>query len=105
MATKPNERTTYKAKVTGRHAVTLPAKLCRELAIENGDTVEFEVTGNHAVVRKVEAFDPRSLRGILADDFRDWDDIVSFIEEERASWERPWDRDLFPPGEPTGPAE
>ena len=99
------QKTTYLAKVTGRHAVTLPAKLCRTLAIENGDMVEFEVIGNQAVVRKVEPFDPSSLRGILAEDFRDWDDIVSFIEEERAGWERPWDRDLFPPDESTEPTK
>lgn len=104
MVAKQEPKTTYKAKVTGRHAVTLPAKMCRALGIENGDTVEFELTGDHAVVRRAETaqpFDPRSLRGILAEDFRDWDDIVSFIEEERAAWERPWDRDLFPPTEPT----
>lgn len=101
VAKQEQQKTTYKAKVTGRHAVTLPAKLCRTLNIENGDTVEFELDGDHAVVRKVEAFDPRSLRGILRPYFRDWDDIVSFIEEERAGWERPWDRDLLPPVEPT----
>ena len=101
MVTKQQDAITYKAKVTGRHAVTLPAKLCRTLGIENGDTVEFEVDGDHAVVRKSETFDPRSLRGILADDFRDWDDIVAFIEEERSSWERPWDRDLSPAAKPT----
>lgn len=101
MVAKHEQKTTYRAKVTGRHAVTLPAKLCRTLGIENGDTVEFEVTGNQAVVRKVEAFDPRSLRGILKPYFRDWDDIVAFIEEERASWQRPWDCDELPPAEPT----
>lgn len=100
MVAEPKQKTTYKAKVTGRHAVTLPAKLCRTLGIENGDTVEFEVDGDHAVVRKIETFDPRSLRGILKPYFRDWDDIVAFIEEEREGWERPWDSDLFPPAEP-----
>ena len=88
MVAKHEQKTTYKAKVTGRHAVTLPAKLCRELGIENGDTVEFQVTGRQAVIRKAEAFDPRSLRGILADDFHSWEDIVEFIETERAGWDR-----------------
>ena len=88
MVAKQEPKTTYKAKVTGRHAVTLPAKLCRTLAIENGDTVEFEVTGNQAVVRKVEPFDPSSLRGILADDFPTWQSIVDYIETERAAWDR-----------------
>jgi len=103
MVAEQEPNTTYKAKVTGRHAVTLPAKVCRTLGIENGDTVEFEVNGNQAVVRKVEPFDPSSVRGILAEDFQDWHDIVTFIEEERAGWERPWDRDLFPPEESTEP--
>ena len=88
MVAKQEQKTTYTAKVTGRHAVTLPAKLCRTLAIENGDTVEFEVTGNQAVVRKVETFDPTSLRGIWADDFPTWESITRYIDEERASWER-----------------
>ena len=88
MVAKQGPKTTYRAKVTGRHAVTLPAKLCRELGIENGDTVEFEVTGSHAVVRKSEAFNPSSLRGIWADDFPTWESITRFVDEERASWER-----------------
>ncbi len=32
---------TYQAKVTGRHAVTLPAELCRALGGENGDMIQF----------------------------------------------------------------
>ena len=96
MAVKQEQTTTFKAKVTGRHAVTLPAKLCRSLGIENGDTVEFEVTGNQAVVRKVGTVDANDLRGMLKPYFRDWDDIVAFIEEERSSWQRPDDIDSAP---------
>ena len=88
MVAKQGQKTTYKAKVTGRHAVTLPAKMCRALGIENGDTVEFEVDGNHAVVRKAEVFDPSSLRGIWADDFPTWKSIVDYVETERAAWDR-----------------
>jgi len=89
MVAKQEQTTTYTAKVTGRHAVTLPAKLCRTLGIENGDTVEFDVTGNQAVVRKTPVVDANDLRGILKPYFRDWDDAVAFLEEERSSWERP----------------
>ena len=99
MDAKQQDATTYKAKVTGRHAVTLPAKLCRTLGIENGDTVEFEVTGRQAVIRKIPVVDANDLRGIMKPYFRDWDDIVQFIEEERSSWERPWDR--HEDGDPT----
>jgi bifunctional DNA-binding transcriptional regulator/antitoxin component of YhaV-PrlF toxin-antitoxin module len=78
---------TYRAKVTGRHAVTLPAALCRELAIENGDTVEFQMAGNRAVLRRFddEGTAPEA-KGILKGYFDSWEDVQRFVEEERRGW-------------------
>jgi len=78
---------TYRAKVTGRHAVTLPAALCRELAIENGDTIEFQLAGQQAVLKRVT--DDRPLpeaKGILKGYFESWEDVQRFVEEERRGW-------------------
>lgn len=85
------QRPTYRAKVTGRHAITLPALLCRYLNIEVGDTVELEEIGGQAVLRPAgeeSGQDIRPARGILRDHFRDWEDILRFIEEERAGWDK-----------------
>ncbi len=80
----------YRAKVTGRHAITLPAELCRRLGIEVGDSVELEVRGDSVELRPVGA--PRiytldELRGILRPYFKDWTDIQQHIEELRDEWD------------------
>ena len=84
------KRATYTAKVTGRHAITLPAQLCRELGIEVGDTVALETIGGQALLRLV----PENVqdtnkpaRGILREYFLDWEDIKRFVDEERTAWE------------------
>ncbi|MGH2533314.1 MAG: AbrB/MazE/SpoVT family DNA-binding domain-containing protein [Thermomicrobiales bacterium] len=90
MPTVSNERHTphtYRAKVTGRHAVTLPAELCRRLNISTGDTVEFEVIGVQALLRPATCEPNPPLEGLLSDYFADWEDINRFIEEERGGWE------------------
>lgn len=90
-ATVENQnRTTYTAKVTGRHAITLPAQLCREMGIEVGDTVALELIGGQALLHPVpdkHRGEGKPARGILREYFRDWDDIKRYVEEERAAWE------------------
>ncbi len=81
------------AKVTGRHAITLPAALCRELNINVGDTVEIEVSGRQAILRPKDDQRVESVRGILRDLFPTWESVESFIEDERSPWsEHPEDR-------------
>lgn len=80
----------YRAKVTGRHAITLPAELCRQLGVEVGDSVELEVQGDKAEIRLVR--DPKvlplsQLRGILRPLYRDWEDIQQHIKELRDEWD------------------
>jgi AbrB family looped-hinge helix DNA binding protein len=87
---KVTEGKIYRAKVTGRHAITLPAELCRQLGIEVGDSVELEVRGNKAEIRparEVEVLPLASLRGILRGMYRDWDDIQQHIRELRDEWD------------------
>lgn len=82
------DRKVYRAKVTGRHAITLPAELCRQLGIEVGDSVEIQQFGGRVTLRRVmqndESIPPA--RGILRGVFKDWEDIQRFVAEERASW-------------------
>lgn len=80
----------YRAKVTGRHAITLPAELCRTLGIEVGDTVELEIRDGTVQLRP--AREPRiytleELRGILRPFFKDWEDIQQHIRELRDEWD------------------
>jgi bifunctional DNA-binding transcriptional regulator/antitoxin component of YhaV-PrlF toxin-antitoxin module len=83
------ERTsrTYRAKVTGRHAVTLPADLCRRLNIAVGDTVEIELIGMQATIRRASDNPIPPARGILRDYFSSREEVQRFIEEERRGWE------------------
>lgn len=78
-------KTAFRAKVTGRHAVTLPAELCRRLHIEAGDIVELDLVGGQALLRKAsnEQAEPPPLRGLLSDYFTDRADVQRFLEEER----------------------
>ncbi|HET8521852.1 MAG TPA: AbrB/MazE/SpoVT family DNA-binding domain-containing protein [Thermomicrobiales bacterium] len=77
----------YRAKVTGRHAVTLPAELCRQLNIETGDRVEFEIIGEKALLRRASDAAVPPARGLLRDYFASREDVQRFIEEERSGWE------------------
>lgn len=76
----------YRAKVTGRHAITLPAELCRTLEIENGDVVELRVIGRQATIAKADAEPLPPARGILRGYFRDAEDVRRYLEEERRGW-------------------
>lgn len=105
-ATQPEKSQTtaskiYRAKVTGRHAITLPAELCRELGIEVGDSVELTVTDGVATLRPLSVLPISALRGILKPYFPDSQSIRDFLDEERADaderealldqiWDRQW---------------
>lgn len=84
---RPTYPRTFRAKVTGRHAITLPAEICRELDIATGDFVELELIGEQALLRPAPSEATPPLEGLLSDYFTDWDDINRFIEEERGGWE------------------
>lgn len=94
-ATQPKSQTAtggkvYRAKVTGRHAITLPAELCRALDIENGDSVELVLKDGIAVLRPLPAVPMlpiSALRGILKPYFPDSESIRTFLEEERSGWD------------------
>lgn len=88
----------YRTKVREQYAVTLPAELCRRLNITTGDTVEFEVVGEQAIVRRVATESPPPARGILRGYFNSWEEINRFIEEERHAWE---DEEIEPTAMPT----
>jgi bifunctional DNA-binding transcriptional regulator/antitoxin component of YhaV-PrlF toxin-antitoxin module len=104
MSTNPYQGKTYKAKVTGRHAITLPAALCREMGIEVGDTVELEVSGLQAILRLEDEEPEVSLRGILKDYFPDMDSVMRFLEEERAGWDEQTDQVEEPVNEDEHPS-
>ncbi|MGH2558754.1 MAG: AbrB/MazE/SpoVT family DNA-binding domain-containing protein [Thermomicrobiales bacterium] len=78
---------TYRAKVTGRHAITLPAELCRRLNIATGDTVEFEVVGEQALLRRAPENRVPDARGMLREYFSSREEVQRFVEEERRGWE------------------
>jgi bifunctional DNA-binding transcriptional regulator/antitoxin component of YhaV-PrlF toxin-antitoxin module len=80
-------REVFRAKVTGRHAITLPAVLCRQLDIATGDTVEIRLVGEQAFLRRAEDEPTPPARGLLRDYFRDWEDINRFVQEERQGWQ------------------
>jgi AbrB family looped-hinge helix DNA binding protein len=94
-ATQPKSETTptgkiYRAKVTGRHAITLPAELCRQLGIEVGDSVELEVRGDTVELRPARVpriYTLQELQGILRPFFKDWEDIQQHIRELRDEWD------------------
>jgi bifunctional DNA-binding transcriptional regulator/antitoxin component of YhaV-PrlF toxin-antitoxin module len=85
--TRDPAKTTFRAKVTGRHAITLPAELCRQLGIATGDSVEITLQGQQAMLRPAHAEPVPPLKGLLRDYFTDWDDINRFVQEERQGWE------------------
>lgn len=94
-ATQPKSETIttgkiYRAKVTGRHAITLPAELCRQFGIEVGDSVELEVRDNAVELRPARErriYTLKELNGILRPLYRDWDDIQQHIKELRDEWD------------------
>lgn len=82
--------TVYRAKVTGRHAITLPAELCRQLGIAVGDSVELEVRDGVAELRPARVpriYSLHELQGILRPFFKDWEDIQQHIRELRDEWD------------------
>jgi bifunctional DNA-binding transcriptional regulator/antitoxin component of YhaV-PrlF toxin-antitoxin module len=77
----------FRAKVTGRHAITLPAELCRALDIQVGDTVEIQLQDDHAALRREAPRETPSARGILGGYFSSLDEIDQYVEEERRGWD------------------
>lgn len=75
----------YRAKVTGRHAITLPSEVCEALEISTGDHIEIRLNGRQASLAPVTAVP--SARGLLKGYFGSWEEINQFIQEERAGWE------------------
>src|SRR5262245_4409780 len=97
------EKQTYRAKVTGRHAITLPAELCRTLQIAVGDVVELTITGDRATRAKAESEQIPPARGLLRGYFPDWESVNRYVEEERRGWvERETElmNSLYPPKPP-----
>jgi bifunctional DNA-binding transcriptional regulator/antitoxin component of YhaV-PrlF toxin-antitoxin module len=82
-----HKRTTFRAKVTGRHAITLPADLCRSLDIQVGDTIEILLEGDHATLRRAPVHDAPRARGVLRGYFSSLEDINRFVAEERQGWD------------------
>ena len=97
--------TTYQAKVTGRHAVTLPAELCRALGIENGDMVQFTMQYGTIVMHRAADSPPPQARGILAGSFKSMADINRFIREERDWDEHEEDLSMANPSSPSPPVD
>lgn len=85
LRTDANGDAVYRAKVTGRHAITLPSEVCEALNISTGDHVEIRLNGKQASLAPVTTVP--SARGLLKGCFRDWEEINRFIQEERAGWE------------------
>ncbi len=84
---KTKSSTIFRAKVTGRHAITLPAELCRQLGIEVGDFVQIEFDGTSVVLRPVEEVPITAIRGIMKKYYPDTDSNQKFLQEERAGWD------------------
>lgn len=105
-ATRPKTKTApegkvYRAKVTGRHAITLPAELCQALDIQVGDYLELELKGEEVTMRPLPPMPISSLRGILKPYFPNatTETILAYLEEERegldereAELDKIWDR-------------
>jgi len=84
---KTKTPTIFRAKVTGRHAITLPAELCRQLGIEVGDVVQIELVGDTAVLRPIGDMPITAIRGIMKKYYPDTASNQAFLQEERSGWE------------------
>ena len=76
----------FRTTVTEHHTIEFPVDLRRQLEISPGDAVECVVEGSLVQLRKVVDDPALALRGLLRNDFTDWDDINRFVQEERAGW-------------------
>ena len=81
------DRKIFRAKVTGRHAITLPAELCRQLDIRVGDSVELMLKDGVVTLRPEPVLPITALRGILKAYFPDSQSIREYLEEERSGWD------------------
>ena len=74
--------------MTGRHRITLPADLRRQLGIAPGDAIEITVEGQQATLHKVAEQPTPELHGLLTDYFADGEDVLRFVDNERSGWGR-----------------
>ena len=91
---KDNRRTkrAFRAKMTGRRSVTIPAELCRELGIEPCDAIEFSLGHGYLMLRRVADAPPgddsavERAMGVLGGYFESVEDVNRFIREGRGDW-------------------
>jgi bifunctional DNA-binding transcriptional regulator/antitoxin component of YhaV-PrlF toxin-antitoxin module len=77
----------YQAKVTGRHAITLPAELCRALKLVAGDRVEFKLKYGTVTMRKAGGPPPLEARGILRDHrYESMEAMIRDLRDGRGTW-------------------
>jgi bifunctional DNA-binding transcriptional regulator/antitoxin component of YhaV-PrlF toxin-antitoxin module len=79
-------RRVYRVEVGEEGDLTLPRELSRDLGVQTGDLVEFQLNGEQAILTRAEGSPQSSLRGLLSDYFTDRDDVKRFIDEERSGW-------------------
>jgi antitoxin component of MazEF toxin-antitoxin module len=81
-------RTAGETKISPRGAVSLPAKLLREIGWQHGDRVFLELLDDDVVLltRKPGSL-AEALAGRLTHLFPGGDDTRRFLDEERADWE------------------
>ncbi len=86
----------YHLEVTDEHTIVLPPDLRERLGVEAGDVLAISVVGGQGRVYKTTRADAArpvvtqpvpDAKGLLADYFKDWDDINRFVQEERRGWE------------------
>jgi bifunctional DNA-binding transcriptional regulator/antitoxin component of YhaV-PrlF toxin-antitoxin module len=77
----------YQAKVTGRHAITLPAELCRALEFVAGDRVEFRLKYGTVTMCKAGGPPPLEARGILKDHrYESMEAMIRDLRDGRGTW-------------------
>ncbi len=79
------------SKITSKGQITIPKDVREALALEQGDTIDFRVDGDHAVVKKVPNFldlagtveVPPDVEGLS------WEEIEELTYKRRAeAWKR-----------------
>ena len=81
-------RTAGEAKISGRGAVNLPAKVLRQVGWHHGDELWLTIEDDERIVlsRKPESI-ADALAGRLGHLFPSPEENRQFLDEERASWE------------------
>jgi AbrB family looped-hinge helix DNA binding protein len=79
-----DNRNNYRARVTRRRTITLPAELCHQLDIKSGDTIELRIEGDRATLTRMAS--PMA-RGLLRGYFASWDAVNQHVAAERRGWD------------------